>query len=218
MLCACWSVRTSVSVILCNLKLENDSPKDFELGTLSRPPPKCGCTIVIGLSVRVCIRPVRNKWLCPFYSTYWCYIHQTCTDCSSWYDLLIPRGGLCPWPTFHAWVAMVRKKLLILYYITNWCYIHQSCTNCSSWHDLLIPHGGLCPWPTFHAWVTKSQNGSSGAPVMVRITIILVHISIIMFPIALYVSSKRSRPFWNLLLQGALVFNKSPSPFGFIAK
>ena len=84
------------------------------------------------------------------------YIHQTCTHCSSWNDLLIPRGGLCPWPTFHAWVTVVRKKWLHVcpYYSTYWCYIHQTCTNCSSWHDLLIQHGGLCPWPTFHAWVT----------------------------------------------------------------
>ena len=28
-----------------------------------------------------------------------------------------------------------------------------------------------CPWPTFHASVTKTQNGNSGAPVMVPITI-----------------------------------------------
>ena len=45
---------------------------------------------------------VRKKWLSPYFSTYWCYIHQTCTNCLSWHDLLIPRGGLCPWPTFHA--------------------------------------------------------------------------------------------------------------------
>ena len=99
------------------------------------------------------------------------YIHQTCTNCSSWHDLLRPRGGLCPWPTFYAWVTMVRKKWLSPYYSTYWCYIHQTCTNCSSWHYLLIPCGGLCPWPTFQASVTKTQNGWSGAPVMVPITI-----------------------------------------------
>ena len=73
-------------------------------------------------------------------------------------DLLIPHGGLCPWPTFHAWVTMVRKKWLSLYYSTYGCYIHQTCTSCSSWHDLLIPHGILCPWPTFHAWVTMVRK------------------------------------------------------------
>ena len=66
---------------------------------------------------------------------------------------------------------MVRKKWLSPYYSTYWCYIHQTCTNCSSWHDLLMSRGGLCPWPTFHASVTKTQNGYSGAPVMVPITI-----------------------------------------------
>ena len=80
-------------------------------------------------------------------------------------------GGLCPWSTFHAWVAMVRKKWLNLYYSTYECYIHQSYTNCSSWHDLLMPCGGLCPWLAFHALETKTQNGNSGAPVMVPITI-----------------------------------------------
>ena len=114
---------------------------------------------------------VRKKWLSLYNSTYWCYIHQTCTNCSSWHDLLIPLGGLCLWPTFHAWVTMIRKKWLSPYYSTYWCYIHQTCTNCSSWHDLLMPRGGLCPWPTFHASETKTQNGNSGAPVMVPITI-----------------------------------------------
>ena len=52
---------------------------------------------------------VRKKWLSPYYNTYWCYIHQTCTNCSSWHDLLIPRGGLCPWPTFHASVTKTQK-------------------------------------------------------------------------------------------------------------
>ena len=88
---------------------------------------------------------VRKKWLSPYCSTYWCYIHQTCTNCSSWHDLLIPCCDLCPWPTFHAWVTMVRKKWLSPYYSAYWSYIPQTCTNCSSWHDLLIPRGGLCP-------------------------------------------------------------------------
>ena len=83
---------------------------------------------------------VRKKRLSLYYSTYWCYIHQTCTNCSSWHDLLMPGGGLCPWPTFHTWVTMVRKKWLSLYYSTYWCYIHQTCRNCSTWHDLLMPH------------------------------------------------------------------------------
>ena len=34
-----------------------------------------------------------------------------------------------------------------------------------------MPHGVLCPWPIFHTSVTKTQNGNSGAPVMVPITI-----------------------------------------------
>ena len=58
---------------------------------VSLGPLKFGSPIVIGLSVRPCVRPsvrpVRKKWLSPFYSTYWCYIHQTCTNCSSWHDL-----------------------------------------------------------------------------------------------------------------------------------
>ena len=100
-------------------------------------------------------------------------LHQ----CSSWHDLLIPRGGLCPWPTFHAWVSMVRKKWFSPYFSTYWCYTHQTCTNCSSWHDLLIPRGGLCPWPTFHASVAKTQNGYSRAPVMVPITIMSSYVN-----------------------------------------
>ena len=126
---------------------------------------------MIGPSVHTSVLPVRKKWLSPYFNTYWCYIHQTCTYCSSWHDLFIPRGGLCPWPTFHAWVTVVRKKWLSPYYSTYWCYIHKTCTNCSSWHDLLIPCGGLCPWPTFHTSVTKTLNGNSGAPVMGPITI-----------------------------------------------
>ena len=106
------------------------------------------------------------------YSIYWCCIHQTCTNCSSWHDLLMQRGGLCPWPIFHTWVTMVRKKWLSLYYNAYESYIHQTCANCLAWHDLLMPCGGLCPWPTFHASVTKTQNGNSRAPVMVPITII----------------------------------------------
>ena len=109
---------------------------------------------------------------CLYYSTYWCYIHQTCTNYTSWHDLLIPHVGLCPWPTFHAWVTMIG---FCLYYstCTYKCYIHQTYTNCLSWHDLLTTHGILCPWPTctFHASVTKTQNGNRGAPVIVPITI-----------------------------------------------
>ena len=85
----------------------------------------------------------------------------------------MPHGGLCPWPTFHAWVTMARKKLLSIYYNTYECYSHQTCTNCSSWHDQLMSCGGLCPWPTFHASVTKTQNGNSGAPVIVMVPKIL---------------------------------------------
>ena len=109
-------------------------------------------------SVRASVRPVRTEWLSPLYSTYWCYLHQTCTNCSSWHDLLMPGGGLCPWPIFHTWVIMVRKKWLSPYYSSYWYYIHQTWTNCSSWHDLLMPCGGLCPWPTFHAWVTMVRK------------------------------------------------------------
>ena len=81
------------------------------------------------------------------------YIHYTYTISSSWHDLQIPHGGLCHWPTFHAWLTMVRKKLLSLYYSTHWCYIYQTCT-CSSWHDLLMPRYCWCSWLTFHVWVT----------------------------------------------------------------
>ena len=121
--------------------------------------------------ISLSIHPVRKKWPSPFYSTFWCYIHQTCTNCSCWHDPLMPHGGLWPWPIFHAWVTMVRKKWLSPYYSTYCCYFHQTYTNCSSWHGLLMPHGGLCLWPTFHASVTKTQNGNSRAPMMVPITI-----------------------------------------------
>ena len=93
---------------------------------------------------------VRKKWLSLYYSTYWCYIHQTYgptvhLDMIYWCHMVV----LCPWPTFHAWVTMVRKKWLVHYYSTYECYIHQTCTNCSSWHDLLMQCGGLCPWPIY---------------------------------------------------------------------
>ena len=52
---------------------------------------------------------VRKKWLSIYYSTYWCYIHQTCTNCSPWHDLLMPRGGFCHWPTFHAWLTKTQN-------------------------------------------------------------------------------------------------------------
>ena len=67
-------------------------------------------------------------------------------------------GGLCPWPTFHAWVSTVRKKWLSQYYSTYGCFIHQTYTNYLSWHDLLMPHGGLCPWPTFLALVSMVRK------------------------------------------------------------
>ena len=67
---------------------------------------------------------VRMKWWSLYYSTYGFYIHQTYTYCSSWHDLLTPRGVLRPWLIFHAWVSIVRKKWLSLYYSTYWCYIH----------------------------------------------------------------------------------------------
>ena len=127
-------------------------------------PTKCGCPIVICLSVRA----VRKKWLSLYYSTCECYIYQTYTNWSSWHDLLMPSGCLCPWPIFRAWVKMVRKKWL---YSTQRCYIHETYTICTSWHYLLMSLNGLCPWPTFHASVTKTQNGNSGAPVMAPITI-----------------------------------------------
>ena len=86
------------------------------------------------------------------------YIHQTYTNCSAWHALLMPRGGLCPWPKLHAWVTMVKKKWLSLYYSTYWCYINKTCANCLSWHDILMWLGGFCPWPTFHTWVTTVRK------------------------------------------------------------
>ena len=41
---------------------------------------------------------VRKKLLCIYDMTYCCYIPQTCTNFSSWHDLLMSRGGLFPWP------------------------------------------------------------------------------------------------------------------------
>ena len=87
-------------------------------------------------------------------------------DMIYWYQVVVCVLDLhftLEWP----WLG----KILRPYYSTYWSYIHQTCTNCSSWHDLLIPRGGLCPWSTFHASVTKTQNGFSGAPMMVPITI-----------------------------------------------
>ena len=55
---------------------------------------------------------VRKKWLGLYYSTYWCYIHQTCTNCSS-YDLLMPHVVLCPWPIFHRHCGVVSVQLKI---------------------------------------------------------------------------------------------------------
>ena len=100
---------------------------------------------------------VRKKWWSLYYSTYWCYIHQTCTNCISWHDLLLPYSGLYARPTFHAWVTMVWKKWPSIKYITYECYIHQTCTKCSSWHDLLLPHSGLCSWPTCHAFLVRKK-------------------------------------------------------------
>ena len=129
---------------------------------------------MFGLSVRLyvrpCVRQVRKKCLYSLYSTKVWY--QTCTNCSSWPDLLMPRSGLCHWPIFHAWVKLIKKKLLSLYISTYGCYIHQTCTNCLSCHDLLMPHNGLCHWYTFHASETKTIDGNSGAPVMVPVTIV----------------------------------------------
>ena len=73
--------------------------------------------------------------------------------------------------------SKVFHSIISSYYSTYECYIRQTCTNCSSWHDLLMPLGGLCPWPTFHASVTETQNGNSGAPVMVPITIMSSHLT-----------------------------------------
>ena len=64
-----------------------------------------------------------------------------CTNCSSWHDLLMSRGGLCPWPKFHAWVTMVRKKWLSLYYSIYWCYIKKNL------HQLFI-----WTWSTDATW------------------------------------------------------------------
>ena len=53
---------------------------------------------------------VMKKWLCLYYSTYGCCIHQTCTNCSSWHDLLMSPDGLCPWPLFHALVTKTQNR------------------------------------------------------------------------------------------------------------
>ena len=103
-----------------------------------------------------------------YYSTYGYYIHKTYTNCSSWHDILMPHCGLCTWHTSHTWMTMVRKKWLSLYYAR----FTKLYTNCSSWHNQLMPHVCLCLWPTFHASVTMTQNGKSGALVMVPITIL----------------------------------------------
>ena len=43
------------------------------------------------------------------------------TNCTFWYDVQMPRGGLCLWPTFHAWVTIFRNKLLQL----TWTIIYH---------------------------------------------------------------------------------------------
>ena len=104
-----WSISSSIfNWFSCQSPARQYQEVPYE--EINYGPAKCGCPIVIGLSVR----PVRKKWLSPFYTTKVWYIHQTCTNCSSWHDLLIQCGGLCPWPTFHAWVTMVRKNWLSL--------------------------------------------------------------------------------------------------------
>ena len=115
---------------------------------------------------------VRKKWLSSYFGTYWCYIHQTCTYCSSWHDLLIPCGGLCPWPSFHAWVT---------WWLGRNCYVHITVTIGATFtklaptvhFDMIYSYHVviLCPWPTFHASVTKTQTVYSRAPVMVPIII-----------------------------------------------
>ena len=67
----------------------------------------------------------------------------------SWHVLLMPRGGLCPWPTFHTWVTGKKETVKsILQYL--WV-LHLP-------NDQLMPRGGLCPWPTFYAWVTMVRK------------------------------------------------------------
>ena len=58
---------------------------------------------------RAWVTTVRKKWLSLYYSTFWWYIHQTYTNCSSWHDLLMPRDGLYPWPTFHVSVTKTQN-------------------------------------------------------------------------------------------------------------
>ena len=101
----------------------------------------------VSLTYISCLRVTmvyRKKWLSLYlYRTYWCYIHQTCTNCPSchldmiymyWYQVVVCVLDL----QFHAWVTMVRKKWLSLYYSTYECYTHQTYTKCSSWHVLLM--------------------------------------------------------------------------------
>ena len=116
------------------------------------------CPIVIGLSVRAPVQLERNGQV--YFTVPRCgTLAKLTSNCSSWHNLLMPHGCLCPWPTFHAWVAVVRKKFFSLYYSTYGCYIHQTYTSCSAWHDRMMPHGSLRPWPTFHTWVTMVRIG-----------------------------------------------------------
>ena len=97
-------------------------------------------------SVCAYVLPVRKKWLSPFYSTLMWYIPQTYTNCSSWHDILMPHGGLCPWPTFHSWVTMVRKKLFSL---LQYLWVLHS----PQLHQLLI-----LTWSTDVTWWFVSLN------------------------------------------------------------
>ena len=92
---------------------------------------------------------VRKKWLSLYYSTYWCYIHQTYTNCSSRHDLLMPHGGFVSLTYISRLSDHGQEEMVSPFYSTYECYIHQTCTNCSSWHDLLMQCGGSCPWPIY---------------------------------------------------------------------
>ena len=79
--------------------------------TFTKLTPTVHLDMIYWCHVAVCVLDLHFtlQWPCLgrngyvyIYSTYWCYIHQTCTNCSSWHALLMQRCGLWPWPTFHA--------------------------------------------------------------------------------------------------------------------
>ena len=110
---------------------------------------------------------VRKKWLSPYYSTYWCYVHQTCTNSSTDATWLFVSLTYISCLSDHGQKEMVKSILqyLLVLHSPN---LHQLFI--LTWStDSVIPWGHLCPWPTFHAWVTMVRKKWLGPIITVTI-------------------------------------------------